>query len=395
MPAKKETKETKAKKPPAKKKSATEEKALKEYKDSVKKELEEKSRVTMEPVLPEPKAILLLPDADHLMKLATTFAKSALFPGVTTEFEAAAIIEYGRELNMMPITALQTIFPIPSKRGTRLCIKSEALLAMAQRRGVKVEILRRDAKGCKMKFSRKGQPDHIEEFTEEDAKRADLLGKDNWMKYPKAMYSWRCVSGGLKIFDPSVSLGLPTMEEIEDLEESPLVKEADIKVVSTEPLEPEKPTVAFTKSKDQPVETKEEKDEVIDAEVVDEKKEETEAPQEPAETTHETEERQTVEKQKEMVVQDLKEYLEGAGVDTQLFKLFLGEELQPKKADREFVGLKFGNWSFTEGKLEDIQLLLLNIAWAVDEFHESKTFKMEAQKKSPDEHKTEEKKEPF
>ena len=380
MPAKEEKKETKAKKTPAKKK-ATREKELKKYEKEAKRQIEEESKVEMQPVLPEPKAILLLPDADHLMKLASTFAKSALFPGVTTEFEAAAIIEYGRELNMMPITSLQTIFPIPSKRGTRLCIKSEALLAMAQRRGVKVEILRRDAKGCKMKFSRKGQPDHIEEFTEEDAKRADLLGKDNWMKYPKAMYPWRCVSGGLKIFDPSVSLGLPTMEEIEDLEDSPLVKEADAKVISTEPLEPEKPTVAFTKSKEQPVETKEEEDEVIEAEVVDEKEEEkTEVAQEPAEPAKET-----AEKQKEMVVEDLKEYLEGAGVDAKLFKLFLGEELQPKKPDREFVGLKYDHWSFTEGKLEDLQLLLLNIAWAVDEFHESKTFKMEAQKKEPEE----------
>jgi len=369
---------TKPKKKGSGQKPSPEEKVIKEYEKAKKQELEEMSSAEMHPVLPEPKTIMLLPDADHLMKLASTFAKSALFPGVTTEFEAAAIIEYGRELKMLPLTALQTIFPIPSKRGTRLCISSDALLAMAQRNGIKVEVLRRDAKGCKIKFSRKGQADHTEEFTEEDAKRADLLGKDNWLKYPKSMYPKRCISNGLRIFDPGIFLGLPTQEEMEDLEQSPLTKEADVKIVSQEP---EKPKVTFTKSKDQPVEKGDQEEEVIDAEVVVEKKEEEEKPASP-------------ETEKEMVVNDIKEYLHMGGIDEKLFKVFLAEEIQPKKPDREFVGMKFGNYSFSEGKLEDLKMLMLHIQWAVDQYLESETFKKQAQDDEPPEE-SEEPEKPF
>jgi hypothetical protein len=49
----------------------------------------------------------------------------------------------------------------------------------------------------------------------------------------------------------------------------------------------------------------------------------------------------------------------------------LGEELQPAKPDRLFVGLKFNNWSFNEGKLDDLKLIKENMEWAVEKFGES------------------------
>ncbi len=61
--------------------------------------------------------------------------------------------------------------------------------------------------------------------------------------------------------------------------------------------------------------------------------------------------------------------------------------MQPSRKDREFVGLKFGNWSLTEGNFEDLKLLGENMKWAVEEYFESETFKAEAQKEEPDEEK--------
>jgi len=314
----------------------------------------------------ETKIVKVLPDYDQLMNLSDVFSKAGLFPGIENQYQAAAVIQLGQEIGLYPMTALRTIFVIPSKRGSTLCIKSEALLALAIDKGVLLEVLSKTNKGCKLKFSRKGQKDHIEEYSEEDAKTAGLLTKDNWMKHPTNMYFSRCVKNGLQSFDARLSLGLNTVEEMQD--------EGLVDVIQSPPKDEEKPPepekeaqaqVSFTKSKDQPA-----------AEPVQEEK-----PPEP--------EANVEEKQIELVVEDIKAYLKHAGVDTKLFKKWLGEELQPSKPDRQFVGLKFNNWSFTEGNIDDLKLIKDNMEWAVEKFFESKIFKEEAQKEEPGEPKRE------
>ena len=324
---------------------------------------------TAEEKVPETKIVKVLPDYEQLMNLADVFNKAGLFPGIENQYQAAAVIQLGQEIKLPPMTSLRTIFVIPSKRGSTLCIKSEALLALAIDKGVRLEVLSKTNKSCKVKFSRKGQKDHIEDYTEEDARRAGLLGKDNWMKHPTNMYFSRCVKNGLQSFDARLSLGLSTVEEMEDeglvnIMQPPSEEEKK----PPEPEEEKKPQVSFMKSKEQPV-----------AEPIEEEK-----PPEPPEPESNIEEKQI-----ELVVEDIKEYLKGASIDARLFKLWLGEELQPTKPDRQFVGLKFNNWSFNEGKLDDLRLIKDNMEWAVEKFLESETFKAEAKKEEPDESKSE------
>ncbi|MBA7534736.1 hypothetical protein ES705_26985 [subsurface metagenome] len=318
---------------------------------------------TAEEKVPEAKIVKVMPDYDQLMKYAETFGKAALFPGIENIHQAAAVIQLGQEILLPPMTSLRTIFVIPSKRGSTLCIKSEALLALAIDKGVHLEVLSKTHKGCKLRFSRKGQKDHVEEYTEEDAKRAGLLGKDNWMKHPTNMYFSRCVKNGLQSFDARLSLGLSTVEEMEDEGIVDILK-PPAEEKPPEPEEEKKAQVSFTKTKDQPAAEPEKE----------------EKPPEPPPPPGESEARD-----KELVVEDIKSYLDGGKVDKKLFKKWLGEELQPSKPDREFVGLKFGNWSFTEGKLDDLKLLKMNMEWAVEKFLESKIFKEEAKKDEPDE----------
>ncbi len=241
-----------------------------------------------------------------------------------------------------------------------------------------MEVLSKTNKGCRLKFSRKGQRDHIEEFNEEQARRAGLLSKDNWMKHPTNMYLWRCVKNGLQVFDARLSLGLNTVEEMQDeglvdIIQPPSKEEEK----PPEPEEEKKDQVTFTKSKEQPA---------AEAEPVQEEK-----PPDPSVTPQETEASRIIKENegaiKKLVVEDIKEYLKAGGVDAKLFKKWLGEELQPSKPDREFVGLKFNNWSFTEGKLDDLKLIKENMEWAVEKFLESEIFKAEAQKEEPEEEK--------
>lgn len=323
---------------------------------------------------PQTKIVQVMPNYEQLMNLSDVFSKAGLFPGIENQYQAAAVIQLGQEIDLPPMAALRNIYVIPSKRGSTLCIKSEALLALAIKKGVRVEVLSKSNKGCRLKFSRKGQRDHIEEFNEEQARRAGLLSKDNWMKHPTNMYLWRCVKNGLQVFDARLSLGLNTVEEMQDegivdIIQPPSKEEEK----PPEPEEEKKTQVSFTKSKEQPA---------AEAEPV--KEEKPPEPPEPPEPEANIEE-----KQREIVAEDIKEYLKGASIDTRLFKLWLGEELQPTKPDRQFVGLKFNNWSFNEGKLDDLKLIKDNMEWAVEKFFESKTFEDEAAKKEPGEPKSE------
>jgi len=314
----------------------------------------------------ETRIVKVMPDSAELMNLADIFAKSAMFPAITNQYEAAAVIEYieyGRELGLKPIISLQTISVIKG----RLSIESKALYALALDKGVNVKIVKKDDKGCTLEFSKKGREPYTTSFTQEDAKRAGLNTKDPYMKYPEEMYFNRCISKGLRAFDPGIFLGVYTSEEMEDFSGSPLAKAPTTK--EPEKAEEEKEKVTFIKDKDQP-----------EPEPATEPEKE-EKPAEVATSAEATE--------KEALVTEIKAILKQGAIDERLFKKWLGEELQPIKPDREFVGLKFGNYSLTEGKFEDLKLLKQHMEWAVGEYLVSETFKEELQKEEPDEEKKE------
>jgi len=298
----------------------------------------------------ETRIVKVMPDSEELMNLSDTFAKSGMFPSITNKFEAAAVIEYGREIGLKPIISLQTISVIKGK----LSIESKALYALALLKGINVKFVKKDAKGCTLEFSKKGRAAYTTSFTEEDAKRAGLDTKDNYMKYPEEMYFNRCISKGLRAFDPGVLLGIYTVEEMDDFSDSPLIRK------EPEEAKEEQEKVTFTKTKESP----------------------TPEPEPPVEEDP---------KEKEDVVEILKKYMEENKIDPKLFKKYLSEELQPKKPDRVFVGLKFGHWSLTEGKLEDLKLLHKNMDLVVKQYLNSETFEKEAKKIKPDEETKEDK----
>jgi len=108
---------------------------------------------------------------------------------------------------------------------------------------------------------------------------------------------------------------------------------------------------------------------------------EPETPEPPTEPEEEPNQEEIEEKEK--LADEIKYSLKEAGVNEKLFKKFLGEELQPKKPDREFVGVKYGHWSLTEGSIKDLTSLSKNIKLAIEEYLRSKTFEEEAKKEEP------------
>jgi hypothetical protein len=69
------------------------------------------------------------------------------------------------------------------------------------------QILQRDEKGCRIRWVRSGRVLGESAWTEEDSKRAGLLNKDNWKKYPRAMAFNRAVSEGFKAYAAHLGMG--------------------------------------------------------------------------------------------------------------------------------------------------------------------------------------------
>lgn len=155
----------------------------------------------------------LSPEVDfrQLMELAKTLVSTGFLPeAIKTPAQAAAIILTGRELGIPPMHALRSINVIKGKP----VLASELQLALFHRAGGKSRILQSSDVLCEMWFRHPNGTEHTEKFTLEDAKRADLLGKDSWRKYAKAMYRARCISSGLRVLAPDIVAGVYDPEEL-------------------------------------------------------------------------------------------------------------------------------------------------------------------------------------
>lgn len=321
------------------------------------------------PTLPVKKetSSVALTNLDDLMRFSKAMSKSGMFPGIQDEFQALSVIEYGREIGLKPIVSLQTMTVIKG----RLCIFTQALAALAKEDGITIEVVEKNTKGCTVRLFRLGsQSSYTSSFTEEDAKRAGLLSKDNYMNYPEDMYYCRAVSRGVKVFAPGLALGLHTAEELD--EGLPGLIDKDRK----EPKpEKEQPTVVIKKEKAEKVEEAPEEEE----------EEEAPAPEPPEEEEKEPDNSAGYALEFEDTIKEIKMRLEKAGIKEQLFKKYLHEELQPVKPDRCFVDInEFGHLSFHKGKMDDLKVILAHFKWFCEEYVTSKTFEESDKEKTED-----------
>ena len=303
----------------------------------------------------------LVPDAKNLSEISKMLLDSGMWPklkpnGVPGIF---AIIEYGRELGIPPVAALNTIVIVSG----RLTMEAKAMLAVAnQRAGVTWEVESTD-KGCTITFSRPGFKSSLKSvFNEADAKAAGLLQKDNWKAYPKDMYFARAAARGVRQIAPDAVLGLYLPEEAQDF-----IMPAAGEIVEVKP-EPQK-------------ELKAEKKEEPEKETLP-----TPEPK-PATKTKPTEQPKpattSVKDDKAMVIEKIKKMLAEKTFDPKNFKIFLYDFAKTHKV--KFVELnRFKNLSFHEGDLNDLHRLIVNFEWLSKEYLEwAKLYKPEA--KEPEE----------
>lgn len=153
---------------------------------------------------------------EALERIAERFARSGFFD-VRDKDQAFAIVMMAHALGMHPAQAFG-VFHVVKGRPT---MSAQAMLALFLSRGGKVKWHETTARRAKATFTRwDGTTSITFEVTPEDAKRENLLNKDNWKRFPADMLRWMLVRKAIRIVAPDLVLGLYTPEEIEMIAET-------------------------------------------------------------------------------------------------------------------------------------------------------------------------------
>ena len=156
---------------------------------------------------------------DELERVAIMAAKSGFFKNAQDTARGCMIMQYGIELGMSPIAALQNIDVIEGK----LSMSGSMIAAKIKSSGrYDFKPVEASTKRAEILFLQNGKEQGTASYSWEDAQRAKLAGKFNWKSYPEDMLWWRCMARGARRFCPDVFLGkVYTPEELSGGEELP------------------------------------------------------------------------------------------------------------------------------------------------------------------------------
>lgn len=149
---------------------------------------------------------------NDMERMAVAVAKSGLF-GMKTPEQAMSLMLIAQAEGVHPARAIQEYHIIQG----RPALRADAMLARFQAAGGRVEwTCYSDARVCG-KFSHP-QGGTVEiDWTQERAKAAGLLNRDNWKSYPRQMLRSRVISEGVRTVYPGSSAGIYTAEEVQDM----------------------------------------------------------------------------------------------------------------------------------------------------------------------------------
>jgi hypothetical protein len=123
---------------------------------------------------------------------------------------ALAVMVYGHELGLRPMTALREVFIID---GTPSC-SAKLMRALIFRAGHKLVWKTTSSTECVLYGVRAdGQGEATVTWTMDDARAAGVQAKDVWKKYPRAMLAARATSELARLIFPDVTVGY-TPEEL-------------------------------------------------------------------------------------------------------------------------------------------------------------------------------------
>lgn len=156
---------------------------------------------------------------ERAMNIAEMIAKSSFCPKgmVGKPGDIVCALQMGQELGLKPLQALQNIAVI----NGRPSIWGDAMLAVCRQSPdfeyIKEEYLESsNTYICRVK--RRNEPEFMQPFSEVDAKKAKLWGKEGpWTNYPRRMLQFRARGFCLRDAFPDLLRGILTHEEASDM----------------------------------------------------------------------------------------------------------------------------------------------------------------------------------
>lgn len=149
---------------------------------------------------------------EHVQSMAVAMAKSGLF-GMKTPDQALALMLVAQAEGQHPATIAQD-YDIIQGRAAR---KTHSVLARFQAAGGSVQWHELTDTKAAATFSHPQGGSLRMEWTIEQARKANLTGKDNWKNYPRAMLRARCIAEGVRAVYPAAIGGLLVAEEAHDM----------------------------------------------------------------------------------------------------------------------------------------------------------------------------------
>ncbi len=175
-------------------------------------------------------------DLDEAMRFADMLAGSSIVPKdyIGKPGNCLVAIQWGMELGLQPMQAMQSIAVI----NGRPSLWGDAMLALVKAHPA-FEWIKEECDGnvatCTIK--RRGEPEVVQSFSLEEAKRAGLTGKQGpWTQYPKRMLQMRARGFALRDAFPDALRGVVSAEEARDTPTERDMGAAE--VVSSRPAQP-------------------------------------------------------------------------------------------------------------------------------------------------------------
>lgn len=149
----------------------------------------------------------------EIQTMAIAVAKSGLF-GMKTPEQAMALMLVAQSENLHPARAAMEYHIINGKPA----LKADAMLSRFQNAGGKVEWRKYTDDECVGVFSHPSGGSVEITWTLAMAAKAGLTSNPTWKKFSRAMLRSRCISEGIRTVYPGVSVGIYTIEEVQDFE---------------------------------------------------------------------------------------------------------------------------------------------------------------------------------
>lgn len=159
---------------------------------------------------------------NELQGMADAIASSGLF-GMKTSNQALALMLVAQAEGQHPATITQE-YDIIQGKATR---KTHSVMARFQASGGTVEWHELTDLSADATFKHKAGGALRMKWTFEQAKKAGLVGKDNWKNYPRAMLRARCIAEGVRAVYPAALGGMLVAEEAMDMPVEGVTKTID------------------------------------------------------------------------------------------------------------------------------------------------------------------------